>query len=184
MMSDSRELAAKYYDLQDNPTEDIPFYSECVASLTFAERMGVSARVLELGCGTGRVLLPVAEVCGFILGVDSSPAMLEICRDKLAQAQIARAKADVALGDITALDVGEQFDLVIAPFRVFQNLATDAEVDGFFDSIRRHLSPGGSAILNAFRPSCVPDEMRARWASPIEELEADISLPDGRRLKI
>src|SRR5690349_15180494 len=145
MQKDIRGEAAKYYDLQDNPTADIAFYERLLPS--------PAARVLELGCGTGRVLVPLAVHCGFIYGIDASEAMLVHCREKLERAGIGPKRARVTLGDIADFDLGERFDLITAPFRVLQNLETDVHVDGLFRCIRRHLAPGASAVLNAFHPN-------------------------------
>ena len=174
MTPDARFSTARYYDLQDNPTDDIDFYRE---------RVTAHSCVLELGCGTGRVLLPLMESVGFIYGIDSSPAMLDTCRIKLGKLRTPRSKAVLAERDITDFDIGERFDLIIAPFRVFQNLETDAQVDGLFTCIRRHLTLNGTAIINTFRPKSGPADLMAKWSEVSEELESDIELPEGGRLK-
>jgi SAM-dependent methyltransferase len=56
MANDIRAKAAQYYDLCPDMPADVPFYRSFIPSL--------EARVLELGCGTGRVLVPLAEKCG------------------------------------------------------------------------------------------------------------------------
>jgi len=158
MAIDIRKEAAKYYDLIPSPFEgkDIQFY---IAHLPAGE-----TRVLELGCGTGRVLLPLAQYVDFIYGVDLSEAMLSICRVKLNQAGIMPTRAQVEWGDITNMDLQHKFDLITAPFRVMQNLETDLQLDGLFATIRRHLVPGGKCILNAFRPWGDEDFVRHKWA--------------------
>ncbi len=174
MAEDIREEAAKYYDAQPNPTVDIPFYRARIPSPL--------ADVLELGCGTGRVLVPLADACRFIHGIDSSEAMLARCREKLKAAGIAENKAQVTRGGISDFDLGRRFDLIIAPFRVFQNLETDEEVDGLFECVHRHLAPGGSCILNVFNPKRSAEEMRRTWCVPEEVLEWEKMLDGGRRL--
>ena len=77
MRTDIRENAARYYDLSPENPDDIPLYEQKIPS--------PEARILELGCGTGRVLVPLSEKCGYILGVDISEAMLSVCRQKLAE---------------------------------------------------------------------------------------------------
>lgn len=156
---DVRESVARYYDLGGAP-EDLEFYRRRVP---FPD-----ASVLDLGCGTGRILVPLNSSCGYIEGVDASEAMLAICRGKLEDGKAGSHKAQVQLGDITNLNLGSQFDLVIAPFRVMQNLETDEEVDGLFDSIRRHLKPEGSCILNVFNPKADKETMCREWCSDSE----------------
>ena len=101
--------------------------------------------VLELGCGTGRVLLTLAEKCKHIQGVDYSAAMIDKCRRKIKGSNVSVSKASLAVGDISQLDLGQKYDLVIAPFRVMQALETDEEVEGFLSSVKRHMAPGASA---------------------------------------
>lgn len=171
---DIREDAARYYDLQDNPTADIPFYLARVPS--------PAARVLELGCGTGRVLLPLEPKCGYIHGIDTSPAMLARCQEKLDQAGFSADRAQLTRDDISRFDLKQQFDLIIAPFRVFQNLETDDAVAGLMRCVRNHLADSGSAILNAFHPNKPPAELRRTWCEDSERFDGESVLPDGTRL--
>lgn len=158
MPLDIRAEAAKYYDQQPDPFggRDIEFYRS---------RVGPTTRVLELGCGTGRVLVPLVAHCAFIHGVDLSEGMIALCRAKLMEQHVPleRARADVA--DLCTLRLNQPFDFITAPFRVFQNLETDGQVDGFFETVRAHLAPGGRCVLNAFRPFGDEAEVRRRWAA-------------------
>ncbi len=172
MKIDIRTEAAKYYDRNPGFLNDIPFYLARVPSPDCA--------ILELGCGTGRVTLPLAGQCGFIQGIDLSPAMVGICQDKLRAAGLPAGRAQAIEGDISAFDLGRTFDWIIAPFRVLQNLETDAEIDGLFTGIRRHLAPGGSCILNVFRPFRGPEEMRQLWATREEKLSWEVPVEGGR----
>jgi SAM-dependent methyltransferase len=155
MSEDIRAAAAQYYDLDPDPLDDLPFYKRLVPS--------PRTHVFELGCGTGRVTVPLAPSCGYIYGIDLSPAMIAICRQKLEKANIGADKVRVETGDITNLDLERTFDLIIAPYRVMQNLETDREVEGLLDCIRKHLAPDGSCILNVFNPRRDPERMRREW---------------------
>ncbi len=155
-MMDIREEAARYYDLNSDFPDDIPFYKRLIPA---------GANVLELGCGTGRITLELAEQCGFIQGIDLSEAMLDICRKRLAQAQFPPTKVQVLQGDISDFALGRTFDWIIAPFRVLQNLESDEQVDGLFQCIRSHLAPGGHCVLNVFHPYRDPDGLRASWVN-------------------
>jgi SAM-dependent methyltransferase len=93
MSDDIRAEAAQYYDVNPTIPDDIAFYQARLPSS--------DAVVLELGCGTGRVLLPLAAMCGFVHGIDRSQAMLARCQQKLQAAEIPPSKAQVELGDIT-----------------------------------------------------------------------------------
>lgn len=172
MKVDVRSDAAKFYDINPNFPRDVPFYQTLIPSPLVT--------VLELGCGTGRVTIPLAPNCRFIRGIDLSPAMIELCRSKLAKANISPNKAVVSEGDITNFDLGQRFDLIIAPFRVLQNLETDAEVRGLFGCIGKHLAPGGTCVLNVFRPFYAPDELRKRWLAPGERLNWELPIEGGK----
>lgn len=93
MPTDTRAQAAKYDDLSPDTPADIPFSRRLIPS--------PEARLLELGCGTGRVLVSLAEGCGYMHGLDLSEAMVAICHRKLEAAGIAATKAQVEVKDIT-----------------------------------------------------------------------------------
>jgi SAM-dependent methyltransferase len=155
MQDDSRAAAAQYYDANPTIPDDRAFY--------MARPPSADAAVLELGCGTGRVLLPLAAACGFIHGLDRSPAMLARCLQKLQAAEMRPTKARAELGDITNCALGRRFDLIIAPYRVFQLLDTEAQVEGLFRCMRAHLAPGGTGILNVFHPQGGFERVRQEW---------------------
>ena len=173
MTLDLRAEAARYYDLRPNDLGDIPFY---------IDRLPRSdARILELGCGTGRVSIPVAQACGHLHGLDLSEAMLDLCRKKIMGAQLGRDRIIVEHADITDFDLSTEFDLIIAPFRVIQNLEADEQLDGLLRCIRVHLAPGGHCILNVFRPYLPRDELFRKWVNEEENLAWEIER-DGERM--
>jgi SAM-dependent methyltransferase len=171
MRIDNRAQAAKYYDYTSRNFKDIPFYLSQVISPNIS--------ILELGCGTGRVMLPLSEVCKYIYGIDISAAMVARCKEKLAIEKIPPEKAVAVVSDITNFDLGRTFDLIIAPFRVMQNLETDIEVAGLFNCIRKHIAPEGSCILNVFKPFREPDKLREEWVSETEIFDNEYALEDG-----
>jgi SAM-dependent methyltransferase len=125
---------------------DVPFYVE--------EARNAGGSVLEVGCGTGRILLPIARSGHTIDGLDASQQMLARCRTKLSHEDPALRKlVTLHQGDARAFDLGKRFDLVIAPFRVVQHLATIEDQLGFLDSVARHLSPGGQLAFDVFNPN-------------------------------
>ncbi len=174
MSEDIRAEAAQYYDANPTIPDDIAFYKIRLPS--------ADASVLELGCGTGRVLLPLAGSCGYIHGIDQSQAMLARCLQKLRATAIPPTKAWAELGDITAFALDRTFDLVIAPYRVFQLLATDGQVDGLFRCIRAHLAPGGTCILNVFHPQGGFERVQQEWGTTTEVFRWEVTV-DGVRLR-
>ena len=174
MQNDIRADAAQYYDVNPTIPDDLAFYQ---ARLPSAE-----AAVLELGCGTGRVLLPLAAACGFIHGLDRSEAMLARCRQKLQAAAIGPTRARVEPGDITHFALGRVFDLIIAPYRVFQLLDTAAQVDGLLQGVRTHLAPGGTCILNVFHPQGGFEAVQQEWETATEVRRWEVTV-DGVPLR-
>jgi len=85
-------------------------------------------------------------------------------------------------GDITQFALGHAFDLIIAPYRVFQLLETDAQVDGLFRCVRAHLAPGGTGILNVFHPQGDFAGVQQAWESATEVFRWEVTV-DGMRLR-
>jgi SAM-dependent methyltransferase len=136
--------------------------------------------VLELGCGTGRVLIPIARAGIDIVGLDSSPSMLAICRGHLEQEPPAvRARIELVQGDMRSFDLGRTFGLVTIPFRPFQHLVTVEDQLACLGSIRRHLRPGGALILDLFNPSIDALAQPVGVESPPD---SEFSVPDDRRV--
>src|SRR5678816_4464310 len=81
--------------------------------------------VLELGCGTGRILIPTARSGVEIAGLDAAAGMLDACRRRL-QAEPAEVRGRVRLhhGDLRSFDLGHSFRLLTIPCRPFQHLVT------------------------------------------------------------
>jgi SAM-dependent methyltransferase len=137
--------------------------------------------VLEMGCGTGRILLPCARAGATMVGVDISPGMLAVCRDKLARESAdVRARVVLVEGDMRDFELEQRFGLIMLPFRSFQHLLTVAEQRAALAALRRHLRPNGRLVLDLFNPS-LPLLADERWLSqPL--VEPAVGLPDGRRM--
>ncbi|HTQ87764.1 MAG TPA: class I SAM-dependent methyltransferase [Candidatus Solibacter sp.] len=164
---------AEFYDatLVYQERKDIEFY--------VAEARASGGPVLELGCGTGRVLLPTARAGLEITGLDESVNMLGRCRAKLeAESESVRACATLVRGDLAAFELGRQFALITIPFRPFQHLLTVEQQLGCLRSARRHLTPRGRLIFDVFHvdPSSVYDKA---WMEEREDAPAT-RLADGR----
>jgi SAM-dependent methyltransferase len=172
---DYRADSAKYYDYQDFPIDDVDFY--------IAQIPSPHANLLELGCGTGRVLIPLSQHCRYIHGIDISPSMLQICCENMASANLSPEQARVEQGDISNFDLGQKFDLITAPFRVFQLLTEDEQIVSFFKTLRRHLAPGGIANLNTFNPYGPPKVILERNSSPKIHYDQDIPFKQGRLVR-
>ena len=112
---------------------DLPFYLEV------AEEYG--GPLLELGCGTGRVLLPCLKAAGEAVGVDLSPSMVAAARARIAAE--GAASVEVVEGDLRTVRLGRRFPLVIMAGQPLFHLPTDADWLAALATVREHLAPGG-----------------------------------------
>ena len=143
------EELATYYDLiYEEVTDDIPFYLE------LAQESG--GRVLELGCGSGRVLVPLAAAGIQITGLDNSPGMLARARAALERRNLF-GRARLVEGDIADLELGEQFPLVTVPFNTWMHLESAAQMIAALHAIRRCLLPGGRLLIDVPAPGTIVD---------------------------
>jgi len=132
---------------------DLPFYVEMARELA-GERAGAeSGAVLEMGCGTGRVLIEIARAGVEIVGVELSAEMLRAAERRLAaEPAEVRERARLVRGDIRTVDLGRKFSLVTAPFRVVQHLIDRADQKAWLANVHRHLEPGGHLVFDVFQP--------------------------------
>jgi SAM-dependent methyltransferase len=175
MAADYSALVAEFYDYVPPVAgrQDAEFYR------ALAKESG--GPVLELGCGTGRILLPLAEDGHRVTGLDLSRAMLERARAKLARepAEV-RERVRLVEDDMTRFELGETFRLVTIPFRPFQHLAEVAEQLACLGAAHRHLAPGGTIALDFFHT----DPRRMFDPCFTQELHphSEVALPNGSRV--
>jgi SAM-dependent methyltransferase len=138
-------IAELYDPWSRSVTEDVGFYVEEAVA-----RAGAGA-VVELGVGTGRIAVPTAAQGIRVIGVDSSPRMLEVCRQRAELAGVSEL-VDLRLGDITAPPVEERVGLVTCPFRSFLHLLDDGTRLRALRASRELLVPGGRLVFDVFAP--------------------------------
>ena len=139
------------------------------------------ARVLELGCGTGRVLIPTARAGVEIVGLDASPRMLDVCRAHLAaEPDAVRGRVRLVQSDMRTFELGRSFPLITMPFRPFQHLLTVDDQLACLGAVRRHLGEEGQVILDLFNPA-LPALARDDVGQEQGE-EPEFTTPDGRRV--
>jgi ubiquinone/menaquinone biosynthesis C-methylase UbiE len=143
-----------------------------------AQRSG--GPVLELGAGTGRVTLAIAESGIPIHALDANQEMLDRLAAKLAiSAEEVWSRVTLVHDDMRTFDLPEQFALVICPFRAFLHNVTTADRRACLGRVRKHLQPGGRFAFNVFHPSL---DYMAQHAGPLKGVwrwVGDFPLPDG-----
>jgi SAM-dependent methyltransferase len=150
------DAIARIYDpWSTGVTEDISFYVE--------EALTAGGLVVELGVGTGRIAIPTAMAGVHVIGVDSSPGMLEVCAEGAQKAGVA-ALLDLRLGDLRKPPVDERVKLVTCPFRAYLHLASDEERLEGLAAARKLLRRGGRLVFDVFAPSADDiEETDGRW---------------------
>jgi ubiquinone/menaquinone biosynthesis C-methylase UbiE len=139
-MSWDEGFSPRYDEWAASMTADVPFYVGLARA--------ADGPLVELAVGNGRVAIPVARATGqIVLGIDSSPSMLEQARTKAAEAGLT---LDLRLGDMRDLSVDEPAALVYCPFRALLHLPTWADRRRTFERVAAALRPGGRFAWNAF----------------------------------
>jgi SAM-dependent methyltransferase len=158
-----------YYDaLNFSNSHDLPFYAKYCKQ--------VRGAVLELCCGTGRLTIPLAKDGVKITGLDFTPSMLEMARNKALQAGV-----DVPFfqSDMRDFELNKKFDLIFIPFNSLQNTYTVNDVQSILRRVQHHLNAGGLFIFDIFNP-CI-ELMVDRSRTPHE---FRYRLPNGREVKV
>ena len=133
----------EFYDLVYSwYRDDLEFY------VALARRAG--GPVLEIGCGTGRILIPSLEAGAAIDGLDLEPGMLEVLRQKAAALEL---KPHVYVADMRDFTMPRRYALITIPFRAFSHNLTIEDQLKTLRCCREHLEPGGRLVLNVFHPT-------------------------------
>lgn len=146
VMAEYENAGARFYDLYDRGLPgDVDFYVE--------EAKRSDAPVLEIGCGTGRCLLPLAKAGLEVVGLDRSAQMLAIAREKMETFQPSLLeRVTLAEGDMEAFALDEVFGAILVPHRTFMHALSPEAQRNTLTCIHRHLKPGGRLIFNIVSP--------------------------------
>jgi SAM-dependent methyltransferase len=157
----------RHYDelIRSLQLADIPFYAE------EAKRAG--GPVLELGCGTGRIAIPIAQSGVDIVGLDQSASMLAHAR---AKAEAAGVSISWVEADCRTFALGRRFAFIFMAFNSMQHLHDHASLAALFGRVRRHLAPHGRFVFDVFNPSlAILNRVPGQWY-----VERQYEDPDGR----
>lgn len=132
----------RHYDFQNLGYEaDLPFY------LSLAQSCG--GPILELGCGTGRLSIPLAQAGHIVTGMDQAEHMLLTARNKAEQAHV---RIRWIRKDIRDFSLQQKFRLILLPFNTLGHLLDRPSLEGCLGMVRDHLARGGIFALDVFRP--------------------------------
>jgi SAM-dependent methyltransferase len=146
-------IARLYDPWSVSVVEDVDFYVD--------EAVRSGGPVLELGVGTGRIAVPIAQAGLRVVGVDSSAGMLSVA---LEHAKRAGVELELRFGDLRDPPVDEQFALVVIPFRTLLHMRTDDDRRAALGAARARLREGGRFVFDVFTPGA--DDIAAthgRW---------------------
>lgn len=145
---------------------DIAFY-RALAEQRLGPAAADTPAILELGCGSGRITIPLARAGYRVVAVDRAPAMLDQLRARVAALPAAvRDRITVVEGDLCTFDVRGRFGLAVAAFNVVEHLYTRVEVDACLRRVRARLAPGGAFAFDVQLPDLawlIRDPAK-RWA--------------------
>jgi SAM-dependent methyltransferase len=131
--------------------DDVPGGDDIGFFRSLAEQAG--GPILELGCGSGRVAIPLAQAGFDVVGVDRSTGMLAraVARAEAAGPEVA-GRLRLVEGDITTTRAGDGFGLVFAAFRVFMSILEPDEQLQTLRLVREQLRPDGLLAIDVFDP--------------------------------
>jgi SAM-dependent methyltransferase len=168
-------IIAEFYDhiVPYRTRQDVDFFVEIARE--------AKGPVLEIGCGTGRVLIPTARAGVEIVGLDISQPMLDHCRKNLEnEPKEVQARVQLVQGDMRHFHIGREFALATTPFRPFQHIMTVDDQIAVLRCIHSHLADGGRLVLDLFNPDLtrLADEAYLKY----QDVEPEFTMPDGRKV--
>lgn len=174
---DSYSISAKYYDdayAVKKDLLDLGYYLDLV------KRVG--GPVLEIGCGTGRVLLAVARSGITIHGVDNSSNMLSVLRKNLsAEPRVVQERVSIFEGDMRNFHLPQKYPLVIMPFRPLQHMYTVPDQVAALQTAASHLRQSGVFAFDVFFPKF--DKIDGGIGEEMFELEWPVKSETALRMK-
>jgi SAM-dependent methyltransferase len=166
------KLSSEFYDYHAK-RGDIEFFKD------YALESG--GPVLELGCGTGRVLIPTTRAGVKITGLDLSGEMLRLCQAKLdAEPEKTRSRAELIQADMRDFRLHRRFSLITITFGPFNNLLSVQDQLDCLACIHRHLKPGGRLVFDVFLAK--PNELAAKKETAVVDNQPPFTMTDGRKV--
>jgi len=155
-----------FYDFVYSEDFDSDFY------LKEAEK--AKGKVLELGCGTGRIGIKLVKAGIDVTGLDISEKMLELLQRNATKE---RLKIKTHLGDMRDFKINEKFKLAIFPYRSFLHLLTRGDREKTLANIHSHLEKNGKVIIHIYNPS----EEELKCTGELHKIDSNTVVKDGEK---
>ena len=166
---------AEYYDLiHDGLPGDKEFY--------LAHSLRIGGEVLELGIGTGRLGVALAASGLCVTGVDDSPDMLAVCREKIRAHRKPCSRLTLVESDIVKLNLGKTFPCVLMPYRTFMHFLSKETQRAALKTVHAHLADDGEFLFDTWNPSIKTLQTLSRRSIQRHLLEGIYPLPPSRRV--
>jgi SAM-dependent methyltransferase len=154
---------APFYDWENARTlgrRDLPFWRNLARH--------VGGRVLELGCGTGRLTIPLGRAGIPVVGIDRSTPMLERARQRVTRGRL-QSRVQLIRGDIRALPFRRRppFSMVMAPYGMLQSLLRERDLSATLKAVHGALARGGTFGIELVADLPSWEEYRASSSWPI-----------------
>ncbi len=162
------DSVADLYDDYVRTDFDIPFWLDAGKA--------AAGKVLELGCGTGRISIPLLTEAVNLTCVDYSPGMLARLRMKMQERNLS---CPVYCQDMAELDLPDQFDLIFIAFHSFSEIVDSRRQRLALERIRTHLAPQGNFICTLQNPP-----VRITTMDGTFRLIGEFSTEEGRKLLV
>ena len=157
--------------------KDLDFYLE------LARRYSTEGVIIEAGCGTGRVSIPLAKAGHDVIAFDTSASRINQFRCKLAaEPPFVQNRLTVVQGDMRSIQLDVSAQLLVMPFRSFQHLVTPADQWQALNCLTRYLRPRGRLLIDIFNPS-IPMLADSALLAEFETIP-ETQLADGRRVQL
>jgi SAM-dependent methyltransferase len=147
------------------------FAEDTAAAVAFLKDLAGDGPALELGIGTGRIALPLADAGVEVHGIDASEAMLAKLREKPGGAAI-----PTTVGSFADFSFPIRFRLAYVVFNTFFGLLTQDEQVSCFEAVARHLTPDGAFVMQAFVPDVTRFDVHNQRVSTDSVRADEISL--------
>ncbi len=131
---------------------DLFYFEEPDVRYYLQEAKKAAGKVLEIGCGTGRVMLKLLRNNIDVEGLDVSRKMIEILKNK---ARIQNLKPKTYVADMRNFSLKSRYSLILAPYRTFMYLSSEKERLNTLRRIYRHLTKNGKTIIHTYNPSAL-----------------------------